>query len=414
MRVLALLLALFLTQDKPQPTVIAFRGAKVYLGTGAPIENATIVVSNGKIVDVGKEVRRPARRQSRRRRRQGRHPRPDRRCLTPLPAAGERSAGSAEHHVLDAIDLYQGDYREAVGQGVTTVYIGPPSQGTINGLGAVLHLDAARTVVLRDAALKLTLGASGGDTSTALERYQSYPQLKQAFDGARQYAEAWEKYRKDHAEYEQKKQSKDKKEKDEAKEPAKPKVDPRNEILVRALDPKQTLKVRIEVHTADAILLALRLADEFKLRAVLEHATEGAAVAAEIAKAKTPVVAGPVFRLGGYTVDYLNHSVATPAALVKAGVPVAIGAFGDERAGQWGPGATRFLAESAAFAASRGLTREQALATITADAARILGIDKTHGSLEKGKSADLVVLSGEPFDPATRVEQTIIDGEAAR
>lgn len=427
MRVLALLLALFLTsfdsdlrvlaqdrQDKPQPTVIAFRGAKVYLGTGAPIENATIVVSNGKIVDVGKEVAVP----------------PDAKVVDVagkvvipglIDAAsrlflppGERSAGSAEHHALDAIDLYQGDYREAVGQGVTTVYVGPPSQGTINGLGAVLHLDAARTVVLRDAALKLTLGASGGDTSTALERYQSYPQLKQAFDGARQYAETWEKYRKDLAEYEQKKQSKDKKEKDEAKEPAKPKVDPRNDILARALDPKQTLKVRIEVHTADAILLALRLADEFKLRAVLEHATEGAAVAAEIAKAKTPVVAGPVFRLGGYTVDYLNHSVATPAALVKAGVPVAIGSFGDERAGQWGPGATRFLAESAAFAASRGLTREQALATITADAARILGIDKTHGSLEKGKAADLVVLSGEPFDPATRVEQTIIDGEAAR
>jgi len=93
---------------------------------------------------------------------------------------------------------------------------------------------------------------------------------------------------------------------------------------------------------------------------------------------------------------------------------VAIGAFGDERAGQWGPGATRFLAESAAFAASRGLTREQALAAITLDAARILGIDKTHGSLEKGKAADLVVLSGEPFDPATRVEQTVIDGEPAR
>jgi len=286
---------------------------------------------------------------------------------------------------------------------VTTAYVGPPSQGTINGLGAVLHLDAARTVLLRDGALKLTLGASGGDTSTALERYQSYPQLKQAFEGARTYAESWEKYRKDLAEYEQKKAKKE-----EAKEPTKPKVDPRNEVLARALDPKQTLKVRIEVHTADAILLALRLADEFKLRAVLEHATEGAAVAPEIARAKTPVVAGPVFRLGGYSVDYLNHSVATPAALVKAGVPVAIGAFGET------PGATRFLAESAAFAASRGLTREQALATITVDAARILGIEKTHGSLEKGKAADLVVLSGEPFDTATRVEQTFIDGEASR
>jgi imidazolonepropionase-like amidohydrolase len=414
MRVLALLLVLAFAQDQPLPKVIAFRGAKVYPGAGAPIEGATVVVSNGKIVDVGKDVPIP----------------PDAKVLDVagkviipglIDAAsrlflppGDRSAGSAEHRVLDAIDLYQRDYLEAVEQGVTTVYVGPLSQGTINGLGAVLHLDSARTVLLKDAALKLTLGASGGDTSTALERYQSYPQLKQAFEGARQYAESWEKYRKEFAEYEQKKQSKEKKERDEAREPARPKVDPRNDVLARALDPKQTLKVRIEVHTADAILLALRLADEFKLRVVLEHATEGAAVATEVAKAKAPVVAGPVFRLGGYSVDYLNHTVATPAALAKAGVPVAIGSFGDERAGQSGPGATRFLAESAAFAASRGLTREQALATITVDAARILGIEKTHGSLEKGKAADLVVLSGEPFDTATRVERTFIDGAAAR
>ena len=85
--------------------------------------------------------------------------------------------------------------------------------------------------------------------------------------------------------------------------------------------------------------------------------------------------------------DYLHHSVATAAELVKAGVPTAIGSFGDERAGQAGPGATRFLAESAALAASRGLTREQALAAITIDAARILGIDKGHGSIDKGKAA---------------------------
>jgi imidazolonepropionase-like amidohydrolase len=410
MRVLAFLLVLSFVQDKSHPKVVALRGAKVYTGAGAPIENATIVVSHGKITEIGKDVAVPT----------------DAKVIDVagkvvipglIDAAsrlflppGDKSAGSAEHHVLDAIDLYQTDYREAVEQGVTTVYVGPPSLGTINGLGAVLHLDADRKVLLKDAALKLTLGASGGDTSTALERYQSYPQLKQAFDGARQYAESWEKYRKDLAEHEQKKKEK----KEEPREPTKPKVDPRNEVLARALDPKGTLNVRIEVHTADAILLALRLADEFKLRVVLEHATEGAAVASEIARAKAPVVAGPVFRLGGYSVDYLNHSVATPAALVKAGIPVAIGAFGDERAGQWGPGATRFLAESAAFAASRGLTREQALATITLDAARILGIDKTHGSLEKGKAADLVVLSGEPFEPATRVEQTFIDGEAAR
>lgn len=407
MRVLALLLAAFLqAQDKESVPSLVLKNAKIYTSAGAPLEGATLVVENGRIAAVGKDAAGPA----------------DAtvidlsgKVVVPglidaasrlFVATGERSPGSAEQNVLDALDLYQADYREAVAQGVTTVYVGPLASGTVSGLGAVIHLDPARDVVLRDAALKLSLGASGGDTSSALERYQSYPQLKQMFEGARSYAEAWEKYRKDVAEFEGKKAKKE-----EAKEPSKPKVDPRNEVLARALDPRQSLLVRIEVHTADAVALALRLVEEFKLRAVLEQATEGGTAAASIAKAKVPVVVGPVFRLGGYSVDYLNHSVATAALLAKAGVPVAIGTFGDDRAGQWGAGSSRFLAESAAFAASRGLTRDQALAAITIEAARVLGIDKTHGSLEKGKVADFVVLSGEPFDAGVRVEQTWIGGK---
>jgi imidazolonepropionase-like amidohydrolase len=406
MRLLALVLALSLQAAEKSPVTV-LRGAKVYTGAGAPIEQAVIVVENGKIAAVGKDVPVPA----------------DARVIevagkTVIPGlidpasrlflTPERSPGSAEQNVIDGLDLYQRDYRDALEQGVTTVYVGPASLGLVNGLGAVVRLDAAHTIVLKDAALRLTLGASGGESSTALERYQSYPALKQAFESARQYVEAGEKYRKDLADYEAKKAKKE-----EAKEPVKPKVDPRQEVLARALDPKGTLKVRIEVHTADAIALALRLAEEFKLRVVLEHVTEGGPAAEAIAKAKAPVVVGPVFRYGNYSVDYLNHSVSTAAALVKAGVPVAIGSFGDERAGQWGPGASRFLAESAALAASRGLTREQALATVTLEAARILGIDKTHGSIEKGKAADLVILSGEPFESGTRVEQVLLDGAVA-
>jgi imidazolonepropionase-like amidohydrolase len=408
MRVLALLIAVFVQpQDKPQPKVTVLRGARIYTITGAPIDNGILVIENGRIAAVGKEVPVPA----------------DAKIIDAtgkvvLPGLidaasrlflppGERSPGSAEQNVLDALDLYQRDYREAVEQGVTSAYVGPLSGGTVNGLGVVIHLDEAHTILLKDAALKLTLGASGGETSTALERYQSYQQLKQVFEAARQYVEAWEKYRRDQAEYEQKKKDKVA----DAKEPAKPKTDPRSDVFARALDPKQALRVRIEVHSADAITLALRLAEEFKLRSVLECATEGGAVTAAIAKAKVPVVAGPVFRLGGYSVDYLNHSVATTALLVKAGVPVAIGSFGEERAGHWGTGASRFLAESAAFAASRGLSRDQALAAITIEAARILGIEKTHGSIDKGKSADLVILSGEPFEAGTIVERTLIDGE---
>jgi imidazolonepropionase-like amidohydrolase len=396
--------------QEPPHRIIAFRGAKLYTCAGTPIESGVLVLDNGRILSVGKDVPIPP---------GAAVEEVTGKVIIPglIDAAsrlfldpGERASGAADQSVLDGLDLYQPDWREALDQGVTTVYVGPPTTGVINGLGAVLHLDGTPTVLQKDAALKLTLGASGGESSTALERYQSYPQLKQAFESARQYAETWDKYRRDLADVEQKKKEK----KEDVKEPAKPRTVPGQDVLLRALDPKQPLRVRIEAHTADAIGLALRLIEEFKLRAVLEYATEGSAAAGPIAKAGIPVVVGPVFRLGPSSVDYQQHSVGTAAALVKAGIPVAIGSFGDERAGLSGPGGSRFLAESAALAASRGLSPAQALSAITIEAARILGIEKTHGSLEAGKAADLAILSGEPFEAGTRVERTLVNGAPVR
>lgn len=396
--------------QEPPPKIVALRGAKIYTCAGAPIEGGTLVLENGRIRSVGKDIAIPSDATVE-----------DVSGKVIIPGlidaasrlfldAGERTGGAADQSVLDGLDFYQPDWREALDQGVTTVYVGPPGTGVVNGLGAVLHLDGKPTVLQKEASLKLTLGASGGESSTALERYQSYPQLKQTFESARQYAEGWDKYRRDLAEAEQKKKDK----KEEVKEPTKPRMVPGQEVLLRALDPKQPLRVRIEVHTTDAIALALRLVEEFKLRAVLEYATEGEPAAAAIAKAKIPVVVGPIFRLGPSSIDYQHHSIGTAAALVKAGVPVAIASFGDERAGLSGPGGSRFLAESAALAASRGLTPAQALSAITIEAARILGIEKTHGSLEPGKAGDLAVLSGEPFEAGTRVERTLVNGAPVR
>src|SRR5262245_21070175 len=163
MRLLALVLALSLQASEKSPVTV-LRGAKVYTGAGAPLEQATIVIENGKIAAIGKDVPVPA----------------DARIIdatgkTVIPGLidaasrlflppGERSAGSAEQTVLDALDFYQRDYREAVEQGVTTVYVGPASLGNVNGLGAVVRLDAAHTVLVKEAALKLTLGASGGES----------------------------------------------------------------------------------------------------------------------------------------------------------------------------------------------------------------------------------------------------------
>jgi imidazolonepropionase-like amidohydrolase len=410
MRLLALVLSLLAqSQDASPSKPLAIRGARVYSGTGAPLDGAVVLVEKGRITAVGKDVAIPA---------SAEVVDATGKVLIPglidaasrlfIPPGSERSAGSVEQRALDALDLFQADATEALQQGVTTVFVDPPSTGSINGLGVIVRLDAGRTVLRREAALKITLGASGGESSSALERYQSFPQLRQVFEGARQSLEDAEKYRRDQAAYEQ--AQKEKKTTD-AKPPTKPKADPKQEILARCWDPKEPLTVRIEVHAADAIRLALRLVEEFKLKAVLEYVTEGGEVAGDIARAKLPTVVGPVFRTGAYSADYLRHSTGTASVLSRAGVPVAVGSFSDERAGASGPGAVRFLLESAALGA-RGLSREQALAMVTIEAARTLGLEKTHGSIEKDKVADLVLLSGEPFEPETRVDRTWVEGAA--
>lgn len=166
------------------------------------------------------------------------------------------------------------------------------------------------------------------------------------------------------------------------------------------------LPVYFGAHRADDILTGLRLADEFKLKPVLDLATEGYLVADQIADAKVPVVVHPTMQRAGSSMETLNSQVANVVALADRGVAVTIGTGYEGYVPK-----TRVLRQEAAMAAVNGLGHARALRAVTLDAAKLLGIADRFGSIEVGKAADLVLYDGDPFEHATHVAYTLIDGQ---
>ncbi len=390
------------------PKILVLRGAKVFPVSGPPLDGALVVLGNGRISAVGREAVPP----------------PGAatldlsgKVLIPglidaasrlLVEPGEQGPGAADLDVLDALDRYDERWREVRERGVTCVFLLPGGGGAVGGLGAVLRLDETRSVLQKEAAL--CLAVPGGETSSPAQRHDAVAQLRRLFESGRQYAETWAKYRKELAEFAEKKKTPETgKGEAKAAEPAKPKTDARLERVARALDAQAALPVRIEVHAADALRGVLKLAEDFKLRLVIEGGTESGPLAALLAKAGIPVLAAPALRYGAPDVDRIRHDPGLAADLSKAGVRVAIGSFLDSPAGGGSP--SRFMAEYAALAAAGGLSREHALAAVTWNAARALGVEKEVGCIEAGRRADLVVLSGDPFEAGTRVERVLVGGE---
>ncbi len=185
-----------------------------------------------------------------------------------------------------------------------------------------------------------------------------------------------------------------------------PKVDPperdlRLETLGRVL--QRELALMVTAHRAQDIASALRLADEFSIRLWLDGAAEAYLLIDEIRKAGVPVlIHPPMARAVG---ELENASFETATQLARKGIPVAL------QSGYEGyVPKTRVVLFEAALAAAHGLGREKALATITIDAAKILGIDNRVGSLEVGKDGDLALYDGDPFEYTTHCVGVVIEG----
>ncbi len=187
---------------------------------------------------------------------------------------------------------------------------------------------------------------------------------------------------------------------DEAKRPDK---DLRLEALSNVL--AGTWPLLVTADRAADLASALRIADEFKLRIVLDSGAEAYLLTDRIKAAGVPVIVHPTMRRAGAG-ETENLSFETAATLKKAGIPVAL------QSGYEGyVPKTRVALFEAALAAANGLSFDEALATITIDAARIIGVADRVGSLAPGKDGDVAIFDGDPFEYTTHCTAVVIDGE---
>jgi imidazolonepropionase-like amidohydrolase len=172
------------------------------------------------------------------------------------------------------------------------------------------------------------------------------------------------------------------------------------EALVEVLDGKRI--VHYHTHRHDDILTVLRVAKEFGLKVVLQHVSEGWKVADEIARAGAPCSIIVLDSPGG-KLEAVDVSFKTGAALEKAGALV--GFHTDDYITD-----SRLFLRSAALAVRAGMSREKALYALTMAGAMMLGLQDRVGSLEPGKDADFILLSGDPLSVYTQVLETHVEG----
>ena len=290
-----------------------------------------------------------------------------------------------ELRAIDAYDPTEDLVDWVLGFGVTTVQVGPSPGAPVGGQTAIFKTHA-RTVadgLVVDAPMVAFTVGSGTQRNfdSPGTRSKLIAELREALMEAQRYADDMAN--------------------EEAKRPAR---DLRKEALARVLSGEAA--ALITAHRAHDILTALRLADEFDLRMILDGGAEAYLVTDELKAANVPVILHPtMIRAGG---EAKNASFETAATLHDAGLLVAIQSGYEAYVPK-----TRVVLFEAAVAAANGLGMEDALRAVTIDAAQILGIADRVGSLAEGKDADLVLFDGDPFEYTSHVCTVIAGGEIA-
>lgn len=390
------LAALGLAAESPAQTT-AITGGKVYTMVGAPIDNGTVLIRDGRIVQVGANVSVPA--DARRIDATGK-------WVTPglinagtqlglvevsLETVTRDVSARGKDGVAAAFNAWEGMNPASVmiaparAEGVTTVLVAPTG-GLISGQAAIVDLvDGGVSDMLARAPVAMVAQLDKGSASLNA-RGEVFGKLREILEDARAYAARRADY-----------------EKAGTRDFAAGRVD--LEALVPVVE--RRLPLVLVADKASDIEAAIKLGTEANVRVIIAGGAEAWMVAAKLSAARVPVLTGAMNNIpGGFSTlaSYQENAVL----LRRAGVDVIL--IGDSGISDGGGFNIRNLKQEAGNAVAYGMSWDDALSAVTSVPSRVFGISDRYGSLEVGKVANVVVWSGDPFELSSRAEHVLVRG----
>lgn len=374
--------------------MLLVKGAKIYPVNGDPIANGMMLIdANGKIAAIGEDVSAPAN-----------TPVLDLDGKVVLPGfvdahshvgiwgdgegspaydGNERSSAVVGRvNALDATNPHQRSFASAREGGITSIQIVPGSSNPIGGLGFACKTAGTiidDMVIKNPTALKGAMGENP-KRSHNVTRMGIAALIREYFQKATEYAQK----------------------KDEALAENKPfDIDLNLEAGYKVV--KGEIPFRVHAHRHDDIVTAVRLCEELGIKYSIEHCSDGHLIADFLGERQVQAHVGPGLSSRG-KVELANFTDANPAILAKAGVKVSLitdHPFLD----------SRYFHAYGGVAMKYGLTVDETLRMMTINPAESVGIADRVGSLEVGKDADFIVLSGEPFTYTSVILSTYIEGK---
>ena len=381
--------------------MLFIKNGYIFTMAGDIIEDGSILIKDGKIAEVGKDLVAPL--DAEVIDAEGKMVLPgfiDAHCHIGMWEEGMGFEGSDGNEwvdpvtphlrAIDAINPMDEAFKEAYMGGVTTAVTGPGSANVIGGMFVALKTygDRVDDMILREpVAMKIAFGENPktvyeSQKRSPITRMATAAILRETLFKAKAYQENKEKGKED---------------------PDKmPEYDMKMEALLKVLNKEIPLKAH--AHRADDIFTAIRIAKEFDLDITLDHCTEGHLIADHLAKEGKGAIVGPTLS-NRSKIELKNLTFDTPRVLNEVGVKIAI--MTDSPVIP-----LHYLPICAGLAVKSGLDEMEALKAITINPAEIVGIDDRVGSIEVGKDADIVIFDGNPIkDIDCKTFATIIDGE---